>query len=229
MVPWRGRWLLFVVLFAAFVLSALTAASCNFMNFITVSDEAFKASNTDAVTGEITGVEDAGQIDASDFGDGDEEASVDEEIESGFRNILIVGSDSRENLPEGFDTRLGRNGDTLSVGQKQRLAIARGLVSLSPVLVLDEPTAALDPETENALVKALQAEREKRVLIVIAHRLSTVRHADCIHVLDAGVVVERGTHDELIARDGVYAQLWRVQTGEMVRELNRESGILRDP
>ena len=108
-------------------------------------------------------------------------------------------------LPEGFNTRLGRSGDTLSVGQKQRLAIARGLVSRSPVLVLDEPTAALDPETENALVQALQAEREKRVLIVIAHRLSTIRTADRICVVDNGKIVESGSHEELMKNpEGAY-------------------------
>jgi ABC-type multidrug transport system fused ATPase/permease subunit len=116
------------------------------------------------------------------------------------------------NLPEGFETRLGRNGDTLSVGQKQRLAIARGLVSRSKVLVLDEPTAALDPETENALVRALQAEREKRVLIVIAHRLSTIRTADRICVVDNGKIVESGSHEELMQNPtGAYRQFVEIQ------------------
>ncbi|MDA7853930.1 ATP-binding cassette domain-containing protein [Porticoccaceae bacterium] len=106
--------------------------------------------------------------------------------------MLVRG---RALLPEGFDTLLGRNGDTLSVGQKQRLAIARGLVSQSPILVLDEPTAALDPETENALLQALQVERGKRILIVIAHRLSTIRMADRICVVDDGRIVESGRHE----------------------------------
>ena len=115
-------------------------------------------------------------------------------------------------LPEGFNTRLGRSGDTLSVGQKQRLAIARGLVSRSPVLVLDEPTAALDPETENALVQALQAEREKRVLIVIAHRLSTIRTADRICVVDNGKIVESGSHEELMKNpEGAYRRFVELQ------------------
>lgn len=110
-----------------------------------------------------------------------------------------------EDLPQGFSTRLGRSGNTLSVGQKQRLAIARGLVSNAPVLVLDEPTAALDPETEAALVTALQAERERRVLVVIAHRLSTIRTADRIVFVDDGRIVESGSHDELMAvADGAY-------------------------
>jgi len=115
-------------------------------------------------------------------------------------------------LPEGFNTRLGRNGDTLSVGQKQRLAIARGLVSRSPVLVLDEPTAALDPETENALVQALQTEREKRVLIVIAHRLSTIRTADRICVVDNGKIVESGSHEVLMKNpEGAYRRFVELQ------------------
>ena len=107
-----------------------------------------------------------------------------------------------DKLPQGFDTRLGRGGGTLSVGQKQRIAIARGLVSRAPVLVLDEPTAALDPETENALVSALNAERHKRLLIVIAHRLSTIARADRIYFLDDGKVLESGSHEELMQRDG---------------------------
>ena len=97
-----------------------------------------------------------------------------------------------EALPDGFNTRLGRAGARLSVGQKQRLAIARGLVSPAPILVLDEPTAALDPETENALVEALKAERSRRLLIVVAHRLSTIRTADRICFLDEGRIVETG-------------------------------------
>ncbi len=118
------------------------------------------------------------------------------------------------NLPEGFDTRLGRNGDTLSVGQKQRLAIARGLVSRSPVLVLDEPTAALDPETENALVQALQTERKRRVLIVIAHRLSTIRTADRICFIDDGRIVESGSHEELMQHpEGGYRRFVELQLG----------------
>jgi ABC-type multidrug transport system fused ATPase/permease subunit len=107
----------------------------------------------------------------------------------------------------------------LSVGQKQRLAIARGLVSPARILVLDEPTAALDPETENALMVALNNERNKRLLIVIAHRLSTIRTADRIVFMAGGRVVEMGTHGELMARtDGAYRRYVDLQTGGGSRE-----------
>ena len=119
-----------------------------------------------------------------------------------------------EALPSGFETRLGQAGATLSVGQKQRLAIARGLVSRAPVLVLDEPTAALDPETEKALIEALNAEREKRLLIVIAHRLSTIRSADRIVFIESGRIIETGSHDELMRdRSGGYRRFVELQVG----------------
>ena len=117
-----------------------------------------------------------------------------------------------EQLPEGFETRLGRSGNTLSVGQKQRVAIARGLVSPAPVLILDEPTAALDPETETALVSALQEERQRRLLLVIAHRLSTIRSADRIVFLEDGRITEIGDHKTLTARpDGHYRRFVDLQ------------------
>ncbi len=120
-----------------------------------------------------------------------------------------------ERLPEGFQTRTGQAGGTLSVGQKQRVAIARGLISPARVLILDEPTASLDPETENALISALNAERERRLLIVIAHRLSTIRTADRIYFLEDGQIVETGSHDELVQKpDGAYRRFVELQLGE---------------
>ena len=103
-------------------------------------------------------------------------------------------------LPNGVDTRLGRGGDTLSVGQQQRLSIARGLIRESQVLILDEPTAALDPQTEQTLLNSLRRAAENRLVVVIAHRLSTIRQADQIVFIEDGRVQEIGTHDELIAR-----------------------------
>jgi ABC-type multidrug transport system fused ATPase/permease subunit len=103
-----------------------------------------------------------------------------------------------DNLSDGIDTPVGKGGDTLSVGQKQRLSIARGLVRHTPILVLDEPTAALDPQTENALMASLKKVVRARLVIVIAHRLSTIREADQIVFLEAGRVVEVGDHDTLM-------------------------------
>jgi ATP-binding cassette, subfamily B, bacterial len=110
-------------------------------------------------------------------------------------------------LPDGYDTVVGERGFRFSGGERQRIAIARTILRNPPVLVLDEATSALDVQTERAVGEALEALAEGRTTIVIAHRLSTVRDADQIAVLDAGRVVERGTHDELLALGGRYADL----------------------
>ena len=115
-------------------------------------------------------------------------------------------------LPLGYQTPLGRGGGKLSVGQKQRLSIARALVRDTPVLVLDEPTSALDPATEMSLVASLREASRQRVVLVIAHRLSTVRAADTILFVDDGQIVERGSHEERMARHGPYRRFVELQT-----------------
>jgi ATP-binding cassette, subfamily B, bacterial len=116
-------------------------------------------------------------------------------------------------LPNGYDTEVGERGQKLSGGQRQRIALARAIVRNPRILVLDEATSAVDNETEAAIARSLSRLVVGRTSLLIAHRLSTVRHADCIHVLDAGRVVESGRHDELVLRGGIYASLWRLQTG----------------
>ena len=116
-------------------------------------------------------------------------------------------------MPDGYKTMVGERGLTLSGGQRQRIGIARAIIRNAPILILDEPTAALDTESERLVVDALEKLMKGRTVITIAHRLSTIRHSDKIIVLKGGVVAEEGTHDELVALDGVYAELHRAQVG----------------
>ena len=118
-----------------------------------------------------------------------------------------------EALPRGYDTLVGERGIRLSGGQRQRIALARAILKDPPVLVLDEATASVDNETEAAIQRSLDQITAGRTTLVIAHRLSTVRHAHRIVVLENGGIVEQGSHDALIAADGAYARLWRVQAG----------------
>jgi subfamily B ATP-binding cassette protein MsbA len=119
-----------------------------------------------------------------------------------------------EKLPQGLDTVIGESGSNLSGGQRQRLAIARALLRDSPILLLDEATSALDSESERHIQAALDAVMEDRTTFVVAHRLSTIQHADLILVLDGGRLVERGKHHELLAMGGVYSRLHRLQFGD---------------
>ncbi|MGH6637822.1 MAG: ATP-binding cassette domain-containing protein, partial [Polaromonas sp.] len=113
-------------------------------------------------------------------------------------------------LPEGLDTVLGHNAMQLSGGQRQRLAIARALYKDAPILVLDEATSALDTESELAVQEAIKRLTSNRTSLVIAHRLSTVQHADRIIMMEAGRIIESGTHAELLAKNGAYAHLYRL-------------------
>src|SRR6202789_2018904 len=114
-------------------------------------------------------------------------------------------------MPLGYDTMVGNRGSTLSGGQRQRIGIARVMVRNNPILLLDEPTAALDSESEKLVIDALKKLMKGKTVIVIAHRLSTIRNADRIVVIMGGVVAEQGSHDELMARNGIYAELHRTQ------------------
>ena len=118
-----------------------------------------------------------------------------------------------EALPQGYDTVVGERGQRLSGGQRQRIALARAILKNPPVLILDEATAAVDNETEAAIQRSLDLITAERTTLVIAHRLSTVRHADRIVVLEQGRIVESGSHEQLIAAGGAYVNLWRVQAG----------------
>ena len=114
-------------------------------------------------------------------------------------------------MPHGYDSMVGERGDTLSGGQRQRIGIARAVVRNSPIMILDEPTAALDTESERQVIEGLKQLMKGRTVIMIAHRLSTISDADKIIVLKDGVVAEEGSTDELLARGGVYAELHRIQ------------------
>ena len=149
--------------------------------------------------------------------------SVGENIAYGAANassgeVLVAAREAEalefiQALPEQFDTIVGERGQRLSGGQRQRIALARAILKNAPVLILDEATAAVDNDTEAAIQRSLMRITANRTTLVIAHRLSTVRHADRIIVMDQGCIVEDGTHEQLLHQAGVYADLWRVQAG----------------
>jgi ATP-binding cassette subfamily B protein len=116
-------------------------------------------------------------------------------------------------LPQGYETIVGERGQKLSGGQRQRIAIARAVLKNPPILILDEATSAVDNETEAAIQRSLERITKNRTTIAIAHRLSTVRNADCIYVMEQGRMIESGRHEQLLEQNGVYAALWRVQSG----------------
>ena len=119
-----------------------------------------------------------------------------------------------DSLPQGWDTNIGEDGHRLSGGQRQRIAIARAVLKDAPILVLDEATSNVDNETEAALQRSIERISKDRTTLIIAHRLSTIRNADFIAVMEKGRISETGSHDELVRKQGLYARLWSVQTGE---------------
>lgn len=118
-------------------------------------------------------------------------------------------------LPNGLATVVGERGVRLSGGQRQRIALARALLKNPPILILDEATSSVDNETERAITLALEEVRKGRTVLIVAHRLSTIRHADRIVVLSQGRIAEDGHHEDLLKKDGIYASLWRIQSGEL--------------
>jgi ATP-binding cassette subfamily B protein len=140
------------------------------------------------------------------------DGATQDEIEQAAKDAQI--HDFIMSLPDGYETTVGERGLKLSGGEKQRVGIARTLLKNPPILLLDEATSALDTETEHEIQEALDRAAEGRTVITIAHRLSTVAHADAIYVLEKGRVVEFGTHDDLLSRKGRYFALWTMQQSQ---------------
>ena len=120
--------------------------------------------------------------------------------------------DTIQGFSSGYDTEIGERGITLSGGQRQRVAISRALLRNPPILLLDDALSAVDSETETSIIQALQSRRGKHTTIVIAHRLSTLAHADAIVVLESGRITQTGTHETLRQQPGLYQRLWNIQT-----------------
>ena len=119
-----------------------------------------------------------------------------------------------EKLELGYDTEIGERGLKLSGGQKQRIAIARAIIRDTPLLILDEPTSGLDAASEQTVIEALDRLMKGRTTLLIAHHLGPIRHADCIFVVKDSELVEQGTHEELLAAGGTYAELYSIQTSQ---------------
>jgi ABC-type multidrug transport system fused ATPase/permease subunit len=124
-------------------------------------------------------------------------------------------------LPQGYETELGERGAKLSGGERQRIAVARAFIKDAPILILDEPTSSIDSKTEAVILDALDRLIEGRTTFLIAHRLSTIRRSDVILVLDRGRLVEQGTHEQLLRHDGLYKQLYDMQTRRTGRRLTQ--------
>lgn len=139
------------------------------------------------------------------------EGAAREEIEEACRAADI--HDFIMSLPQGYDTQVGELGVKLSGGQRQRISIARAFLKNAPILLLDEPTSAIDTETEAEIQKAITRVARDKTVIVMAHRLSTIQNADCIYVVENGAIAESGTHRELLARNGIYAGLYGKEVG----------------
>ena len=129
--------------------------------------------------------------------------------------VLSESDSFIQQLPEKYQTLVGEGGEKLSVGQRQRLSIARAIIKNAPIVIFDEATSSVDNETEMAIQKSLSEIAKKKTTIIIAHRLSTVRQADVIMVIKDGIVVESGKHDELILKNSYYKNLWDIQTGKI--------------
>jgi len=146
-----------------------------------------------------------------------------EEIEAAAR--LASAHEFIIQLPEGYDTVVGERGVTLSIGQRQRIAIARAAIRKSPILILDEPTSGLDEENERIIVEALDRLARGRTTFLVTHDLQVVARADEILFLDAGRILERGTHAELMEKKGRYAQLYLLQTVTHDRDIGEEEPV----
>jgi len=142
---------------------------------------------------------------------GSDDVSV-EDVQTAAKNAAAY--DFIMELPDGFDTIVGEQGVKLSGGQRQRIAIARAMLRNAPILLLDEATSALDTQSERAVQEALDKLQQGRTTLVVAHRLSTIMHADTIYVLDQGQVIEQGKHEDLLAQEGAYAQLYQMNQFE---------------